>query len=147
MRTNIEIDDRLMAHAIKLSGLPTKRAAVEAGQFRLDRFLQRKSRLRRASSCHSWATSHCSSATSSYVKSCRARALKAETDRLWNAIVSNGGQESMCGWCKDRWGFSWQITPRALLAATQDPDLLFLPTRDNRPVSLRQFVHLLYVIV
>jgi hypothetical protein len=66
---------------------------------------------------------------------------------LWNAIVSNGGQESMCGWCKDRWGFSWQITPRALLAATQDPDLLFLPTRDNRPVSLRQFVHLLYVIV
>ena len=38
---------------------------------------------------------------------------QAETDRLWNAIVSNGGQESMCGWCKDRWGFSWQITPRA----------------------------------
>jgi predicted 3-demethylubiquinone-9 3-methyltransferase (glyoxalase superfamily) len=47
---------------------------------------------------------------------------QAETDRLWNAVVSNGGQESMCGWCKDRWGFSWQITPRALLAATQDPD-------------------------
>src|SRR5439155_1036634 len=43
---------------------------------------------------------------------------QAETDRLWNAIISNGGQESMCGWCKDRWGFSWQITPRALLAAT-----------------------------
>ena len=41
---------------------------------------------------------------------------QAETDRLWNAIVSNGGQESACGWCKDRWGFSWQITPRALLA-------------------------------
>jgi predicted 3-demethylubiquinone-9 3-methyltransferase (glyoxalase superfamily) len=37
---------------------------------------------------------------------------QAETDRLWNAIVSNGGQESACGWCKDRWGFSWQITPR-----------------------------------
>lgn len=37
-----------------------------------------------------------------------------ETDRLWNAIVGNGGQESECGWCKDRWGISWQITPRAL---------------------------------
>ena len=47
---------------------------------------------------------------------------QAETDRLWNAIVNNGGQESMCGWCKDRWGFSWQITPRALLAMTQAPD-------------------------
>ena len=45
-----------------------------------------------------------------------------ETDRYWNAIVGNGGQESMCGWCKDRWGFSWQITPRALLAATTNPD-------------------------
>ena len=39
---------------------------------------------------------------------------QAETDRYWNAIVSNGGQESACGWCKDRWGVSWQITPRAL---------------------------------
>jgi predicted 3-demethylubiquinone-9 3-methyltransferase (glyoxalase superfamily) len=38
-----------------------------------------------------------------------------ETDRLWNAIVDNGGEESACGWCKDRWGFSWQITPRVLL--------------------------------
>src|SRR5690349_61269 len=37
-----------------------------------------------------------------------------ETDRYWNAIVQNGGQESACGWCKDRWGLSWQITPRAL---------------------------------
>ncbi len=37
-----------------------------------------------------------------------------ETDRYWNAIVSNGGEESMCGWCKDRWGLSWQITPRTL---------------------------------
>jgi predicted 3-demethylubiquinone-9 3-methyltransferase (glyoxalase superfamily) len=45
-----------------------------------------------------------------------------ETDRYWNAIVGNGGAESMCGWCKDRWGFSWQITPRALMAATTDPD-------------------------
>ena len=40
-----------------------------------------------------------------------------ETDRYWNAIVGNGGQESQCGWCKDRWGISWQITPRALTAA------------------------------
>lgn len=40
---------------------------------------------------------------------------QAETDRLWDAIVGNGGQESMCGWCKDRWGVSWQITPRALM--------------------------------
>jgi predicted 3-demethylubiquinone-9 3-methyltransferase (glyoxalase superfamily) len=47
---------------------------------------------------------------------------QAETDRLWNAIVGNGGQESACGWCKDRWGLSWQITPRALIAAISDPD-------------------------
>jgi len=40
-----------------------------------------------------------------------------ETDRYWNAIVGNGGQESQCGWCKDRWGISWQITPRALTDA------------------------------
>ncbi len=45
-----------------------------------------------------------------------------ETDRLWNAIVANGGQESACGWCKDKWGVSWQITPRALIAAITDPD-------------------------
>ncbi|MGH9467406.1 MAG: VOC family protein [Terriglobales bacterium] len=47
---------------------------------------------------------------------------QAETDRLWDAITGNGGQESACGWCKDRWGFSWQITPRALLAMVNDPD-------------------------
>jgi len=40
-----------------------------------------------------------------------------ETDRYWNAIVGNGGEESMCGWCKDKWGVSWQITPRALTEA------------------------------
>ncbi|WP_040485431.1 VOC family protein [Lutibaculum baratangense] len=45
-----------------------------------------------------------------------------ETDRYWKAIVENGGQESACGWCKDRWGFSWQITPRRLLELTTDPD-------------------------
>ena len=47
---------------------------------------------------------------------------QAETDRLWNAIVGNGGQESACGWCKDKWGVSWQITPRVLLEAFTDPD-------------------------
>lgn len=47
---------------------------------------------------------------------------QAETDRLWHAIVSNGGQESACGWCKDKWGLSWQITPRALTAAIAHPD-------------------------
>ena len=47
---------------------------------------------------------------------------QAETDRYWNAIVSNGGAESACGWCKDRWGHNWQITPRALLAAIAHPD-------------------------
>jgi predicted 3-demethylubiquinone-9 3-methyltransferase (glyoxalase superfamily) len=45
-----------------------------------------------------------------------------ETDRYWNAIVDNGGQESACGWCKDKWGFSWQITPRVLLEANTNPD-------------------------
>jgi len=47
---------------------------------------------------------------------------QAETDRLWNAIVRNGGRESQCGWCKDRWGISWQITPRALTDALADRD-------------------------
>ena len=45
-----------------------------------------------------------------------------ETDRYWHAIVSNGGEEIMCGWCKDRWGFRWQITPRALMDALSHPD-------------------------
>ena len=45
-----------------------------------------------------------------------------ETDRYWNAIVDNGGKESECGWCKDKWGFSWQITPRVLLEAMDNPD-------------------------
>ena len=47
---------------------------------------------------------------------------QAETDKYWNAIVGNGGQESECGWCKDKWGFSWQITPRILLEATTSSD-------------------------
>ena len=45
-----------------------------------------------------------------------------ETDRLWNAIIDNDGQPSACGWCKDKWGLSWQITPRVLIEAVTDPD-------------------------
>src|SRR5215203_5403186 len=45
-----------------------------------------------------------------------------ETDRYWDAITQNGGQESACGWCKDKWGFSWQITPRRLLELTMGGD-------------------------
>ena len=55
---------------------------------------------------------------------------QAETDRYWNAIVGNGGQESECGWCKDRWGVSWQITPMVLTEAINSPD---------RDVSRRAF--------
>jgi predicted 3-demethylubiquinone-9 3-methyltransferase (glyoxalase superfamily) len=51
-----------------------------------------------------------------------ATADQAETDRYWNAIVDNGGEESQCGWCKDKWGLSWQITPVALTQAITDPD-------------------------
>lgn len=51
-----------------------------------------------------------------------ATADQAETDRYWNAIVDNGGQESACGWCKDKWGLSWQITPIVLMEAIADPD-------------------------
>ena len=47
---------------------------------------------------------------------------QAETDRLWQAIIDHGGQPSACGWCKDRWGVNWQITPRVLMAAIADPD-------------------------
>lgn len=47
---------------------------------------------------------------------------QAETDRYWNAIVGNGGEASQCGWCKDRFGLSWQITPRVLMEATTSPD-------------------------
>jgi 2-polyprenyl-6-hydroxyphenyl methylase/3-demethylubiquinone-9 3-methyltransferase len=47
---------------------------------------------------------------------------QAETDRLWNAIVSHGGQENDCGWCQDKWGLSWQITPRVLTDAYTSPD-------------------------
>ena len=47
---------------------------------------------------------------------------QAETDRLWDALIANGGQESACGWLKDRWGLSWQITPRRLMELTTDPN-------------------------
>ncbi|MGH8202034.1 MAG: VOC family protein [Steroidobacteraceae bacterium] len=47
---------------------------------------------------------------------------QAETDHYWNAIIGNGGAASACGWCKDKWGLSWQITPRALMAAITDSD-------------------------
>ncbi|WP_346830059.1 VOC family protein [Pseudomonas abietaniphila] len=47
---------------------------------------------------------------------------QAETDRYWNAIVGNGGEASVCGWCKDKWGISWQITPRVLTEAITHPD-------------------------
>ena len=47
---------------------------------------------------------------------------QAETDRYWDAIVKNGGQESQCGWCKDKWGVSWQITPTVLTSALKNPD-------------------------
>ena len=51
-----------------------------------------------------------------------ATADQAETDRYWDAIVGHGGEESACGWCKDKWGLSWQITPVALMQAIVDPD-------------------------
>jgi predicted 3-demethylubiquinone-9 3-methyltransferase (glyoxalase superfamily) len=47
---------------------------------------------------------------------------QAETDRYWNAIVGNGGQESQCGWCKDKWGISWQVSPRVLVDAVAGAD-------------------------
>jgi predicted 3-demethylubiquinone-9 3-methyltransferase (glyoxalase superfamily) len=47
---------------------------------------------------------------------------QAETDRYWNAIIANGGNEAPCGWCRDRWGFAWQITPRRLLELVYGPD-------------------------
>lgn len=47
---------------------------------------------------------------------------QAETDRYWNAIINNGGKESECGWCQDKWGLSWQITPIVLTEAVIDPD-------------------------
>ena len=47
---------------------------------------------------------------------------QAETDRYWNALIADGGQGSQCGWCKDRWGISWQVTPVQLTQSMSDPD-------------------------
>ncbi|UYO92831.1 VOC family protein [Pollutimonas sp. M17] len=63
---------------------------------------------------------------------------QTETDRLWNAIVENGGQESACGWCKDKWGLSWQITPRALTAAITDPDRAAAKRAFDAMMSMRK---------
>ena len=63
---------------------------------------------------------------------------QAETDRLWNAIVSNGGEESACGWCKDKWGLSWQITPRVLTAAITDPDRAVAKRAFNAMMQMRK---------
>ena len=60
-----------------------------------------------------------------------------ETDRYWNAIVGNGGEESACGWCKDKWGLSWQITPTALMQAISDPD----PTAARRAFDAMMQMH------
>jgi predicted 3-demethylubiquinone-9 3-methyltransferase (glyoxalase superfamily) len=63
---------------------------------------------------------------------------QAETDRYWDAIVGNGGKESQCGWCKDRWGFSWQIVPRALMAAMSDPDRAAAKRAMDAMMSMRK---------
>jgi predicted 3-demethylubiquinone-9 3-methyltransferase (glyoxalase superfamily) len=63
---------------------------------------------------------------------------QAETDRYWNAIVGNGGKESMCGWCSDRWGFSWQITPRVLLEGNSNPDPAVAKRVFNAMMTMRK---------
>jgi predicted 3-demethylubiquinone-9 3-methyltransferase (glyoxalase superfamily) len=63
---------------------------------------------------------------------------QAETDRLWKAIVGNGGQESECGWCKDRWGLSWQITPRVLIEAITDPDVAAAKRAFNAMMTMKK---------
>ena len=61
-----------------------------------------------------------------------------ETDRYWNAIVSKGGQESECGWCKDRWGISWQITPAILINACNSPDRAAAKRAFNAMMSMKK---------
>lgn len=63
---------------------------------------------------------------------------QSETDRYWNAIVGNGGQESDCGWCKDKWGISWQITPLALTEAITDPDPAAAKRAFNAMMTMRK---------
>jgi len=63
---------------------------------------------------------------------------QAETDRYWDAIVNNGGQESECGWCKDKWGVSWQITPLVLIQAVVDPDPAAAKRAFNAMMTMRK---------
>jgi predicted 3-demethylubiquinone-9 3-methyltransferase (glyoxalase superfamily) len=67
-----------------------------------------------------------------------ATADQSETDRYWNAIVGNRGQESACGWCKDKWGISWQITPLALTEAITDPDPAAAKRAFNAMMTMRK---------
>mgnify|MGYP000548390079 CR=1 FL=1 len=64
-----------------------------------------------------------------------------ETDRYWNAIVGNGGEESQCGWCKDRWGISWQITPRILTEATTSSDKAAAKRAFDAMMTMRKIDH------
>lgn len=66
---------------------------------------------------------------------------QAETDRYWQAIVGNGGEESACGWCRDRWGISWQITPRLLTAALGDPDRAAAARAFTAMMGMRKIDH------
>ena len=61
-----------------------------------------------------------------------------ETDRYWNAITQNGGAESECGWCKDKWGFSWQITPRVLLEGNTNADPAVAKRVFNAMMTMRK---------
>jgi len=63
---------------------------------------------------------------------------QAETDRLWNAIVGNGGQENDCGWCQDKWGVSWQITPRTLTEAVTSTDRAEAKRAFNAMMTMRK---------
>ena len=67
-----------------------------------------------------------------------ATADQSETDRYWDAIIGNGGQESECGWCKDKWGISWQITPVALTKAINDPDPAAAKRAFNAMMTMRK---------
>ena len=63
---------------------------------------------------------------------------QSETDRYWNAIVGNGGQESECGWCKDKWGISWQITPVALTKAFTSSDRIAAKRAFDAMMTMRK---------
>jgi 2-polyprenyl-6-hydroxyphenyl methylase/3-demethylubiquinone-9 3-methyltransferase len=63
---------------------------------------------------------------------------QAETDKYWDAIVGGGGEESQCGWCRDKWGLSWQITPRALTAAVTSPDPLVAKRAFDAMMTMRK---------